>query len=102
MNYVVDAESKGKRLDIFLMENVENVTRSYIKNMIDGGKVLLNGKIVKAGYTLKENDKIEVEKIEPKELKIEAKKMDLDIMYEDDDIIVINKEKGVVVHPRKW
>ena len=99
VEFVVTKECKGKRLDIFLMGNVENTSRSHIKNMIDSGKVLVNKKEVKAGYTLKENDSISVENVEPEELKIEAKKMELDIIYEDDDIIVINKEKGVVVHP---
>ena len=98
MEYIVN-ESENKRLDIYLAEILKEKTRSYIKNLIDEEKILVNGKKVKAGYILKKDDKIFLEDIEEKVLEVKPEDIKLDIVYEDDDIIIVNKEKGMVVHP---
>lgn len=89
----------GKRLDNFTLQNVDNLTRSYIKNLIDDELVTVNGKKRKAGYSLKENDIINIQIPEDKEANIKAEDIKLNIMYEDDDILIVDKEKGMVVHP---
>ena len=70
--------------------------------MIEEGNILVNGKKAKASYKLQLNDKITIEEPEVKESKIEAEDIPLNIVYEDSDILVVNKQKGLVVHPRKW
>ena len=99
MNYIVEKEDIGKRLDIYLSEKNEEITRSYIKNLIDDEKVLVNGKNVKSGYKVKLGDSIDVEIVEKQAENIVAEDIPLDIVYEDEDIIIINKAKGMVVHP---
>ena len=84
------------RLDNFLTEVME-VSRSQVTKMIKAKEVLVNGKNVKPGFMLKENDTVIVNHVD--EDGIKPKKMDLDIVYEDDDVIVVNKANGVVVHP---
>ena len=84
------------RLDNFLTEVME-VSRSQITKMIKAKEVLVNGKNVKPGFMLKENDTVIVNHVDEDGVKPE--KMDLDIVYEDDDVIVVNKANGVVVHP---
>ena len=84
------------RLDNFLAEVLE-VSRSQITKMIKAKEVLVNDKLVKPGFMLKEDDVITVNHVEDDGVKPE--KMDLDIVYEDDDVIVVNKANGVVVHP---
>lgn len=99
MLYLVDENSVGSRLDIYLSNNLKDYTRSYIKKLIDDENVLVNDKSVKSGYSLKLNDKILVKDVEPTLSEIQPKKIDIEIIYEDDDIIIINKEKGMTVHP---
>lgn len=89
----------GKRLDNFTLQNVDNLTRSYIKNLIDDELITVNGKKQKAGYSLKENDIVNIQIPEDKEANIKAEDIKLNIMYEDDDILIVDKEKGMVVHP---
>lgn len=84
------------RLDNFLTEVLE-VSRSQVTKMIKAKEVLVNGKNVKPGFMLKENDTVIVNHVDEDGVKPE--KMDLDIVYEDDDVIVVNKANGVVVHP---
>ncbi len=93
------ADSFEKRLDTFLTKKLEGVTRSYIKTLIDNKKVSVNGIIKKAGANLKSGDKIVIE-IEPlKEIDVKAQDIPLEIVYEDSDLLVINKPRGLVVHP---
>lgn len=99
MKYLVDIEDEKKRLDIYLAEKINSMTRSYIKTLISDSKVTVNGKVQKAGYILKVNDEINVEEIEPKTIDNIEQDIPLDIMYEDEDIIIVNKAKGMVVHP---
>ena len=84
------------RLDNFLTETLE-ISRSQVSKMIKAKEVLVNEKIVKPGFLLKESDIITVNHVSEDGVKPE--KMDLDIVYEDDDVLVINKANGVVVHP---
>lgn len=99
MNFIIEDKDVSKRLDIFLNESIEEATRSYIKTLIDDSKVTVNGKNVKSGYKLKLNDRIDVEIVEKVSENIIAEDIPLDIVYEDDDIIIVNKPKGMVVHP---
>ena len=92
-------ENQQMRLDKYLAEQFPEQTRSYLQKLIKDGEVLINGKNVKTGYQLSKGDEVSVNIPEPKELDVEPQKMDLDIVYEDDDVILINKPKGMVVHP---
>lgn len=86
------------RLDVFLAENT-GFTRSFIKTQNEQGKITVNGKVVKAGYMIKPKDVVRVEQIEPQQISAEPENIPLDIVYEDDDLLVINKQTGLVVHP---
>ena len=99
IEYVVDGEHAKVRLDAFLFEKDSSFTRSHYKNLITEGHVFVNGKVVKAGYALKENDKVEIEMLPPKPLETLPENIPLDVVYEDADLAVINKPKGMVVHP---
>lgn len=94
-NYV--AASKYKRLDLFLTETAD-FTRSHVKKLIEDGKVLLNGKPCKSGDKVQEGDKITVEIAEPISLDVTPQNIPLDIIYQDDDLAVINKQQGLTVH----
>ena len=101
MQYIVNDEDVfvGERIDKFLSEQNEEFTRSYIQKLIEEENVLVNGNIVKASYKIKAGDNITVNADDVDELEVVAENIPLDIVYEDKDIIVINKEKGMVVHP---
>lgn len=94
---IIDENNVGIRIDKYLTDNTE-YTRSKIKKMIENGNVLVNGKQIKSSYTLKENDKIDIEEYN-EEVDIVPENIPLDIYYEDDDLIVVNKPSGMVVHP---
>lgn len=89
----------GKRLDVFLSRNFNTMSRSHVQNIIDTGNVDVNGKAVKSSYKLKAYDVIDITIPKPKELDIKPENIELDIMYEDSDVIVVNKPQGMVVHP---
>ena len=91
-------ENVKKRLDVYVFETL-GITRSSAQVMIDAGLVTVNGKAEGKNYRLRLGDDIEIEEQEPKELNVEAENIPLDIVFEDDDIIVINKPSGMVVHP---
>lgn len=93
----VDTE-QNLRIDQFLTSHVE-LSRSKIRTMILNNLILVNDKPIKASYIVKLNDNISVEEFVEEELSAEAEEMDLDIVYEDDDLLVVNKENGMVVHP---
>lgn len=99
MNYIVDKEDARKRLDVYISKKNSQITRSYIKNLIDDGRILVNGVLQKSGYKIKELDIVMVDIPKEEVLDIIPEDIKIDIMYEDDDIIIINKEKGMVVHP---
>ena len=99
-NKVLQAEEfVGERIDKFLSCRLEEVSRSYIQKLIKEGPVSVNGKPVKANYKLGAGDEISVEIPEAKEPDILPEDIPLDILYEDQDILVVNKPKGMVVHP---
>lgn len=87
------------RIDRFLGSRLEQVSRSYIQKLVKDGAVLVNGKPVKSSYKVENGDRIRLEIPDAVEPEIEAEPMALDILYEDSDIILINKPKGMVVHP---
>lgn len=93
----LEVNISGERLDTYLSNNID-LSRSQISKLIKNKNILVNGKNVKNGYTIKEGDIIEVN-YEEEFLDVIPEKMDLDIVYEDDDVIVVNKANGVVVHP---
>lgn len=92
-------DDEKQRLDIFLLKQLDGCSRSFVKNLVDKQKVFVNGKNVKAGQILKPNDEIEVVFEEPKPVEAKAQDIPLDIIYEDSDLLVINKPQGMVVHP---
>lgn len=95
---VVQVEDVNKRIDKFLSDNTD-YSRSLIKKMIDDGFIKVNNKNVKCSYKLEENDVIDIDDSYIKEVKVEAEDIKLDIVYEDDDLMIINKPSGMVVHP---
>ena len=97
--YNIDTEDKGSRIDKFLSSKFEGKSRSFIQGLIEEESILVNEKKVKSNYKLKEKDVITVKMKEPKELEVEAENIPIEIIYEDKDIIVVNKPKGMVVHP---
>lgn len=95
----VTEEGKDSRLDAYISGQLDGLSRSYIQKILKNGGVLVNGKAEKSSYRVLPGDVVEVTAPEPTEPEIVAEKMDLDILYEDQDIILINKPKGMVVHP---
>ncbi len=97
--YSVQDEFLNCRLDKAIAEKNSNYSRVAIQRMIEEGNILVNNKKAKASYKLQIGDIISVEEPEVKEAKIEAENIPLEIVYEDKDILVVNKQKGLVVHP---
>lgn len=96
---IIVEESEKIRLDIYISDKMEDLSRMGVKRLIDEEKIRVNGMLTKASYKTNKGDKIEVQIDEPKEIQIEAQDIPIDVIYEDDDIIVVNKPKGLVVHP---
>ena len=97
---IAGSEQNNARLDRFLADQYEEYTRSFLQKLIEQGNVSINGiPVKKSGIKLKENDEIAVTLPEPQPLEVVAEDIPLDILYEDDDVILINKPKGMVVHP---
>ena len=100
IEFLINKNNNGKRLDIFLSEKISDLTRSYIKKLIEKNKVKLNNIInISPSTKIKTNDKIIVNIFEEESQKLLPYKIALDIEYEDKDILIINKPKGMVVHP---
>ena len=98
--YELTAESAaGQRIDKYLSGQLADLSRSYLQKLLKDGGVEVNKKPVKSNYKLSEGDQIRLEVPEAVEPEITAEDMDLDILYEDKDIILVNKPKGMVVHP---
>ena len=95
----IESEEAGRRFDTFLTEKIEGYSRTYMQKLIDEGHCKVNGKNAKPNLKLREGDKVEAIIPDPVPLEIEPEKIDLDIVHEDNDIIVINKPQGMVVHP---
>lgn len=95
----VKKEEANIRIDRYLAEKEPNLSRVTIQRLLNEEKILVNGKKSKASYKVQEADEITIEEEKPKEVSIKAQEIPLEILYEDRDIIVINKPKGMVVHP---
>ena len=98
MNYIIDDEKDLVRIDKFLIDKL-SISRSKVQEMIKQNLVLINGKNTKNSYVLKLNDKIEIVGELKRETSVKEEDMPLDIIYEDDYLMVINKPSGMVVHP---
>lgn len=97
--FVVEADWDGKRLDLFTSEQYTDISRSNIQKLIKENRILVNSKKEKASYKVSTGDLVTVAMPEPKELLIEAQDIDIEIVYEDDDLLIVNKPQGMVVHP---
>ncbi|MEG6570593.1 RluA family pseudouridine synthase [Thermoanaerobacterium thermosaccharolyticum] len=98
INIIAEKDDVDKRIDSFLASELD-YTRSYLKKLILDGLVKVNGLLIKPNYKLKEGDSVDVNIPEAEEIDLKPENIPLDIIYEDDDIIVINKPQGMVVHP---
>ncbi|MCG2676269.1 RluA family pseudouridine synthase, partial [bacterium] len=99
LRFVVDQPQANQRIDFYLVQKSLGLSRSRIQRLISSGKIRVNNTIVKPSYWVKVGDKIEVTIPEPKPLEVESEKIPLNILYEDRDLIVVNKPRGMVVHP---
>lgn len=100
MDFLVEKEAEGERLDRFLAQkNTAQYTRSYIEKIIREGLVLYNDKVAKASIKLKSGDRIHLTEKEAEPLDIRAEEIPLSVVYEDEDLLVIDKPRGMVVHP---
>ncbi|MCM8773244.1 MAG: RluA family pseudouridine synthase [Candidatus Omnitrophica bacterium] len=89
----------GKRLDKFISQNLKNISRTKVKELITQGNVLVNGIVKKTSYIVKDKDSICIRNMDKKLVILEPYPIDINILYEDDDIIVVDKPQGLVVHP---
>jgi 23S rRNA pseudouridine1911/1915/1917 synthase len=96
---IVVENNENKRIDAYISIMDENYSRTTVQRLLEEDKIRVNGKKVKQSYKVQIGDKIEIEEEQVKESKIEAQEIPLEILYEDNDIIVVNKPKGMVVHP---
>ena len=94
-----EVEKDSKRIDAYLSERMDDLSRVAIQRLVSNGKIWVNGKKVKTSYKVQTGDKIQIEEEKPVEISLKAENIPLDVIYEDADIIVINKPKGMVVHP---
>lgn len=99
LELIVSAADAGKRLDIFLAEQVAGISRSAAQKLTESGMVLINQKAVQKKEKLRAADVVSVELPEPAEVLPQPEQIPLDILYEDDDLLIVNKPKGMVVHP---
>lgn len=100
--YIIDELNKdliGLRIDKAVSSKDKDLSRAAVQRMIEEGNILVNSKNTKMAYKISLGDEITIIKEEPKEIEIKAEDIPLDIIYEDDDILVVNKQKGLVVHP---
>lgn len=95
----IEEQYVGKRIDAFLTEHIEGQSRSYIQKLIEQQAVWVNGTATKSNYKLRKDDQVKVVIPDPVPLEVKAEEIQLDIVYEDVDVIVINKPQGMVVHP---
>ena len=97
--FIVEKEYKNMRLDKLIANKYSDLSRTNIQKLIENNKIKVNGKAQKASYKVSENDEIKIEETQAKTIDLKPQNIPLDIIYEDSDIIVINKQKGLVVHP---
>ncbi len=99
LNFKVSSEHAGVRLDTFLASQIDGWSRARLQHLIDTDDVLVNGKSSKPSYKLREHDEIEVELITPQTESFSPENIPLDIVFEDETLVVVNKPAGLVVHP---
>lgn len=97
--FLADQEAEEERIDKYLTGYLKKHSRSFLQKLIKDGQVFVNGKAVKSNYRLREEDRIELTVPEPLQTDILPEDLNLDIVYEDDSVLVVNKPKGMVVHP---
>lgn len=97
--FIVVKANVGLRMDAFVSKVDNDLSRTMVQKLIKEKNVLVNGVVAKSSYKVKEKDEVIVKIEEPKETTLKAEEIPLDVVYEDDDILVINKQKGMVVHP---
>lgn len=98
-DFKIGVEQAGERVDKFLSENIADMTRSALVNLISDGNVVVNDKEISKNYKLRTGDIVKISVPDPVEYEAKAENIPLDIVYEDDDLLVVNKPKGMVVHP---
>lgn len=99
ISIAVNEEDAQRRIDVFLSEKIENMSRSHAQKLIGQNDVLVNGNIVKCNYKIKKNDIVLVTIPEPQKLEVTPEDIDIEILYEDEYLVVVNKPQGMVVHP---
>lgn len=97
--YKVEENEKGKRIDAYISQKDGELSRTAIQRLIEEEIILVNGTKTKPSYKVAKDDIIEIQEVEAKEIELKAQDIPIEIVYEDDDIIVVNKPKGLVVHP---
>ena len=96
---VVEDNNLKKRLDTYIVDKIQELSRTTVKRLIDEEKILVNGKKQKSSYKPEQGDSISIDIPEAHEIELEAQNIPVPVIYEDNDIIVVNKPKGMVVHP---
>lgn len=96
---IVEESHEGMRIDQYISDNISELSRTYIKKLIDDSKITVNGKKVKASYKLQGKDEVLIDLPEPESLEIEPQNIPIDVVYEDNHVLVVNKVQGMVVHP---
>ena len=97
--FLIKQEDCGQRIDKYLTARMTDFSRARIQKLLDEGQVMVNNKIVKANHKLKLDEEVFIEIPDPIEVEIVAENIPLDIVYEDKELLIINKPKGMVVHP---
>ncbi len=97
--HIVSLEEAGTRIDVFVTSIDDQLTRARVQKLVEQGEITVNGLPVKSNYKIKEGDSILIQQPEPEILEVKAEDISLDIVYEDRDLLVINKPQGMVVHP---
>lgn len=97
--FIITEENKNKRLDTFLTESLDGKSRSFIQGLIEKEEVLVNSNSKKSNYKLRIGDEVQINIPEPTHLNIKPEEIPINIIYEDSDVIVVNKPQGMVVHP---
>ncbi|MCT4598193.1 MAG: RluA family pseudouridine synthase [Vallitalea sp.] len=97
--YTIDTDNIGKRVDKYISELLPNCSRSFVQKLIKDNQLIVNNKSVKANYKLRQSDILEITIPKPKEIDILAENIPIDIIYEDKDVLLVNKPQGMVVHP---
>ena len=99
MKIIINENLKGKRIDSLISEYNTELSRSTVQRLIEENQITVNGNKIKSSYKTNLNDEIDINIPEPKEINLKAQDIPIEILYEDDDIIIVNKPKGMVVHP---